>query len=375
MERIVRAAGKLARGRRKKLTSVDKANVLETSRLWREVTERVVKAEFSDLALSHMLVDACAMHLIRKPADFDVIVTENMFGDILTDEASMLAGSMGMLPSASLGDGTRGLYEPIHGSAPDIAGKGVANPYATILSVAMLLRHSLGLEKEAATVESAVGGAIRALSVVGIVSLLAAAACIYDPEQRCGPIQHLGPNSTCDCDDGFVLVGQVCVPCGDHETWQAGVCLCVDGYSRAARNGPCLKGGPGTRCDPTAMTSGCADPRFPACRDRGAGVGYCTATCATDVDCPRGYTCDTAKTPATCKSGAVGLGDACTSSADCDGKDAWYCEPVILQQCIVTGCAVANPLSCPEAWVCCDVRSLGVNMTLCVPQGICPTGR
>jgi 3-isopropylmalate dehydrogenase len=160
--RIVRAAGLLARRRRKKLTSVDKANVLETSRLWREVTERVVKGEFSDLTLQHMLVDACAMHLIRRPADFDVIVTENMFGDILTDEASMLAGSMGMLPSASLGDGTRGLYEPIHGSAPDIAGQGIANPFATILSVAMLLRHSLGLEKEALAVEAAVTAAIDA---------------------------------------------------------------------------------------------------------------------------------------------------------------------------------------------------------------------
>jgi 3-isopropylmalate dehydrogenase len=160
VERIVRVAAKLARGRRKKLTSVDKANVLETSRLWREVTERVMAAEFPDVALSHMLVDSCAMHLIRKPADFDVIVTENMFGDILTDEASMLAGSMGMLPSASLGDGTRGLYEPIHGSAPDIAGKGVANPYATILSLAMLLRHSLNLTTEAAAVEAAVGNAI-----------------------------------------------------------------------------------------------------------------------------------------------------------------------------------------------------------------------
>ena len=116
--------------------------------------------EFPDVALSHMLVDACAMHLIRRPADFDVIVTENMFGDILTDEASMLAGSMGMLPSASLGEGKRGLYEPIHGSAPDIAGKGIANPYATILSVAMLLRHSLGLEAEARAVEAAVDAAI-----------------------------------------------------------------------------------------------------------------------------------------------------------------------------------------------------------------------
>jgi 3-isopropylmalate dehydrogenase len=161
VERIVRTAARIARGRRKKLCSVDKANVLETSRLWREVAARVVKEEFPDLALTNMLVDACAMHLIRRPADFDVIVTENMFGDILTDEASMLAGSMGMLPSASLGEGKRGLYEPIHGSAPDIAGKGIANPYATILSVALLLRHSLGLEAEARAVEAAVGRAIE----------------------------------------------------------------------------------------------------------------------------------------------------------------------------------------------------------------------
>ena len=160
VERIVRTAARIARGRRKRLCSVDKANVLETSRLWREVTVRVMTQEFPDVALSHMLVDACAMQLIRKPADFDVIVTENMFGDILTDEASMLAGSMGMLPSASLGEGKCGLYEPIHGSAPDIMGKGIANPYATILSVALLLRHSLGLETEAAAVETAVDAAI-----------------------------------------------------------------------------------------------------------------------------------------------------------------------------------------------------------------------
>lgn len=163
IERIVRTAAELARDRRKKLTSVDKANVLETSRLWRSVTTRVMQEEFPDVQLEHMLVDACAMHLIRRPADFDVIVTENMFGDILTDEASMLAGSMGMLPSASLGAASAeaqsrrmGLYEPIHGSAPDIAGKGIANPLATILSVAMLLRHSLGLEAEARAVEAAV---------------------------------------------------------------------------------------------------------------------------------------------------------------------------------------------------------------------------
>jgi 3-isopropylmalate dehydrogenase len=162
VERVVRRAAQFAMGRRKKLTSVDKANVLETSRLWRQVADDLVKREFPELQLEHILVDACAMYLIRRPADFDVIVTENMFGDILTDEASMLAGSMGLLPSASLGEGRRGLYEPIHGSAPDIAGKGIANPYATILSVAMLLRHSLGLEAEAKAVEAAVGAAIDA---------------------------------------------------------------------------------------------------------------------------------------------------------------------------------------------------------------------
>jgi 3-isopropylmalate dehydrogenase len=160
VERITRVAARLARQRRHKLTSIDKSNVLETSRLWREVVERVVRAEFADVALEHMLVDAAAMHLIRRPRDFDVCVTENMFGDILTDEASMLAGSLGLLPSASLGDGKRGLYEPIHGSAPDIAGKGIANPVGTILSVAMLLRHSLGLADEAEAIEKAVCAAV-----------------------------------------------------------------------------------------------------------------------------------------------------------------------------------------------------------------------
>jgi 3-isopropylmalate dehydrogenase len=161
VERVVRTAGRLARGRRKGLCSVDKANVLETSRLWREVATRVAREEFPDLALTHLYVDNCAMQLIRDPARFDVIVTENMFGDILSDEASMIAGSIGMLPSASLGEGTRGLYEPIHGSAPDIAGRGVANPYGTILSAAMLLRLSLGLAAEAAAVESAVASALE----------------------------------------------------------------------------------------------------------------------------------------------------------------------------------------------------------------------
>ncbi|MCC7489577.1 MAG: 3-isopropylmalate dehydrogenase [Gammaproteobacteria bacterium] len=156
IERVLRVAAGMARGRRGKVTSVDKANVLETSRLWRAVAGELFAREFPELQLEHMLVDAAAMHLLSRPRDFDVLVTENMFGDILTDEASMLAGSMGMLPSASLDDRARGLYEPIHGSAPDIAGRGIANPCGTILSVAMLLRHTLGLEAEAARIEHAV---------------------------------------------------------------------------------------------------------------------------------------------------------------------------------------------------------------------------
>jgi 3-isopropylmalate dehydrogenase len=162
IERIVRVAARLAQRRRKKLCSVDKANILETSRLWREVTDRTLQREFAELDTETLLVDAAAMHLLRRPADFDVIVTENMFGDILTDEASMLAGSMGMLPSASLGDAPPGLYEPIHGSAPDIAGKDLANPCGAIGSVALLLRHSLELDEEAEAVENAVAQAIAA---------------------------------------------------------------------------------------------------------------------------------------------------------------------------------------------------------------------
>jgi 3-isopropylmalate dehydrogenase len=161
IERVVRLAARLALTRRRQLCSIDKANVLETSRLWRSVVERIMPVEFPGVSFEHMLVDAAAMHLLKRPRDFDVIVTENMFGDILTDEASMLAGSLGLLPSASLGaDARGGVFEPIHGSAPDIAGRGIANPYAAILSAALLLRYSLQLETEARAVEAAVSRAI-----------------------------------------------------------------------------------------------------------------------------------------------------------------------------------------------------------------------
>ncbi len=159
VRRVVELAFRLARGRRGKVTSVDKANVLETSRLWRQVATAVGR-DNADVALEHMLVDTAAMQLVAQAARFDVIVTENMFGDILTDEAAVLTGSMGLLPSASLGTGGPGLYEPVHGSAPDIAGRGLANPVGAILSAAMLLRHSLGLEAGAARIEAAVDRAI-----------------------------------------------------------------------------------------------------------------------------------------------------------------------------------------------------------------------
>ncbi len=155
VERIARRAFEMARVRSKKVTSVDKSNVLETSRVWRETVTRVA-GEYPDVTLNHMYVDNAAMQLVRNPGQFDVIVTGNLFGDILSDEASMITGSIGMLPSASIGETGRGMYEPIHGSAPDIAGKGIANPIATILSCAMMLRYSFGLTAEAAAIEAAV---------------------------------------------------------------------------------------------------------------------------------------------------------------------------------------------------------------------------
>jgi len=197
IERVVRRAFRLARGRRGHVTSVDKANVLETSRLWRETATRVARDEFPDVTLEHQLVDSMAMHLIAKPRSFDVIVTENMFGDILTDEASMLAGSMGLLPSASLGDDGPGLFEPIHGSAPDIAGRGVANPIGAILSAALLLRHGLRLEDEAACIEEAVdkaldGGAFTAdlaRGGIGLGTRAATAAVLRHVERECHVVE------------------------------------------------------------------------------------------------------------------------------------------------------------------------------------------
>lgn len=184
IERVARAAFRTAEQRRGKVTSVDKANVMETSRLWREVVTRVHAEEFPQIELEHALVDSMAMHLIRKPRDYDVILTENMFGDILSDEISVLGGSIGLLPSASLGEAGPGLFEPIHGSAPDIAGQDKANPVGTILSAALMLRHSLHLEDEADSIEAAVAAVLASGAVTadlgGTLGTRAAANAVID---------------------------------------------------------------------------------------------------------------------------------------------------------------------------------------------------
>ena len=184
IERVTRAAFKIALQRRGKVTSVDKANVMETSRLWREVVTRIHAEEFPQVQLEHALVDSMAMHLIRKPREYDVILTENMFGDILSDEISVLGGSIGLLPSASLGESGPGLFEPIHGSAPDIAGQDLANPVGTILSAAMMLRHSLNLDDEASSIEAAVAAVLAAGATTadlgGELGTRAAAEAIID---------------------------------------------------------------------------------------------------------------------------------------------------------------------------------------------------
>ncbi len=160
IERVVRLAANMARNRYGRVTMIDKANVLATSRLWRKVSAEVMEKSFPDVAYETMLVDAAAMHIVANPSRFNVIVTENMFGDILTDEASVLVGSMGMLPSASLGEGTKGLYEPIHGSAPDIAGRGLANPFGMLASVGMMFEYSLGMREVARQIELAIWNAV-----------------------------------------------------------------------------------------------------------------------------------------------------------------------------------------------------------------------
>ena len=183
IERVARAAFDAARVRRRKVTSVDKANVLETSRLWRETVSALHATEYADVELEHMYVDNAAMQLVRNPARFDVILTENMFGDILSDEASQITGSIGMLPSASLGVDRGGLYEPIHGSAPDIAGKGIANPLATILSAAMMLRHAFGLAAEADAIEHAVADVLASgVRTADIASGSVASPTVSTPE-------------------------------------------------------------------------------------------------------------------------------------------------------------------------------------------------
>ncbi len=212
---------------------------------------------------------------------------------------------------------------------------------------------------------------LRGLGVASVVSLLAS-SCIYDSNNRCGPSQHLSANSTCTCDDGLVFSGQDCVPCGDNEQWASGVCVCADGYLRDDSNA-CVMSSAGVACDPEAEANSCTQKPFTTCRERHTGVGYCTQECAADTDCPHGFSCDTTVSPGTCKTFATGQGDACKTTDDCKGKDANYCENTVVHVCIVVGCDPKSALSCSEGFSCCDVHSLGLALTLCIPEGKCPT--
>lgn len=218
---------------------------------------------------------------------------------------------------------------------------------------------------------SQIGWAL-AVGVVAAVLGLSLQACLYDAGERCGPHQHLGPLGTCLCDDELVLQGRECVACGDNEQWQSGACSCLPGFSRTEAGGPCQQAGAGLACEPAAAGS-CTDPEFDVCRSVDDAVGYCTKACAQDADCPRGFACDLEATPATCKTAAVGQGEACESDGDCAGKDAAYCEIIQSHVCLVEGCSISDPLSCSEDWTCCDLHALGLAKTLCVPEGTCPT--
>ncbi len=213
----------------------------------------------------------------------------------------------------------------------------------------------------------------RATLVLAASVALLPWACIYDAEQRCDAHQHLGPGESCVCDEGFVFDGQTCTPCGDDEEYESGACVCIAGYARSGdQRSACVESGAGTSCDPTEADA-CQDPSYDVCRDRGGGIGYCSKGCEGDDECPHGYACDTTSTPATCMSSPVGQLAPCSSAADCEGKDATYCEVSVAKACLVQGCSLENPLSCSEGFGCCDLQSLGLALTLCVPEDMCPT--
>lgn len=196
-------------------------------------------------------------------------------------------------------------------------------------------------------------------------------SCLYDADHRCGANEHVASLGSCECNDGFALQGNQCLPCQANEVWQAGTCVCAAGYARDGDAGACVLSSAGMECDATAPSS-CADPKFNVCRPAN-GSAYCTTDCASDTDCPHGFTCDSTTSPSTCETFALGQGDSCTSDADCVGKDATYCENIQSHVCLVEGCSTTSPLSCSEGWTCCDLHSVGLAKTLCVPEGKCIT--